>query len=156
MFACFLFDVRRAISFVQCYRIADVDAFVCVEIHRNTMSVGEFDDVRIRDVVYLHDVQRVVIHDIHRSRLVFLVRDASGNGCIGIARRHADGAQYHDDVPYCLCHASYVGSPMLNVLADACSACIFCNVNSGFCDNPARSMDSACEITGLLPLAVIQ
>lgn len=27
------------------------------------MSVGEFDDVRIRDVVYLHDVQRVVIHD---------------------------------------------------------------------------------------------
>ena len=91
---------------------------------------------------------------------VFHVFHDAGHGftSVGVARNHTGHAQRHHDVFNNLSHdyASNVGSPNANVFAFDDSSLIFCNVNSGFVDNPAFSMDSACDITGLLPLAVIQ
>ena len=48
------------------------------------------------------------------------------------------------------------GSSIVNELAAVCSFRIFSMVFAGFMDTPDIVIDSSCEMTGWLPLAVIQ
>lgn len=108
-------------------------------------------------VVVRHRFMQYGIVMKRRVRLAVFLFNQDATWHVAIARNeghtHHDG-DYKFGNPFH--HASITGSPMLNVFSASAWAFNFCIVISGLLDMPAIDTDSSCEITGLLPFAVIQ